>query len=451
MNRIGVLGLGVLALSGCQSDRPDPGAIAKEWSTNTSQLGIRPIYPPREVYPGDVFISVGYDVDSIEEIPTKAFNILPVRYSHIPNLKEVAALERDRLRFPIDTSNTDAASFIGFPNNDERINCLVAFPGFTFASTSDVNLGANIPKSVWAAMFSTSSRSTYTVSYSVPEAECISYEVGNLRPRANTYLARLGAGVISDIQDTALSLRIPQDIKKKYNAAPILVIPYEVYYARTLDVTVNALDGSSSQLSATALSLIELSDKKQKLEDKLLALTGTAASQGDGVDKGVGGAEGAAQQPAVVVPKTAAVAAPNTGVATEASANNKTTTLQAEKPAAEQLPSEATLKAQIASVQQQLEAATKAHLPTVPGVTGSVTRISATGISLSQTFSIPVAIGYRSIQYSIPTAGRPALAKNIIPTSTNETFLSHTFELLDDKQPKPLPVTQGFRSSSLMP
>lgn len=451
MKRIGVLGLGALALSGCQSDRPDPGAIAKEWSTNTAQLGIRPIYPPREVYPGDVFISVGYDVDSIEEIPTKAFNILPIRYSHVPNLKEVAALEKDRLRFPIDTSNTDAASFIGFPSNDERINCLVAFPGFTFASTSDVNLGANIPKSVWAAMFSTSSRSTYTVSYSVPKAECISYEVGNVRPRVNTYLARLGAGVISDIQDTAISLRIPQDIKEKYNAAPILVIPYEVYYARTLDVTVNALDGSSSQLSATALSLIELSDKKQKLEDKLLALTGTAASQGDGVDKGVGGAEGAAQQPAVVVPKTAAVAAPNAEVATDIPVAKPTATLPTEKPAAEQAPLVATIKAQIASVQQQLEAATKVLLPTVPGVTGSVTRISATGISLSQTFSIPVAIGYRSIQYSIPTAG-PAVAKNIIPTSINEAFLSHTTpKLLDDKQPNPLPVTQGFRSSSLMP
>lgn len=451
MKRIGVLGLGILALSGCQSDRPDPGAIAKEWSTNTSQLGIRPIYPPREVYPGDVFISIGYDVDSIEEIPTKAFNILPVRYSHIPNLQAVAALEKDRLRFPIDTSNTNAASFKGYPDNDNRINCMVAFPGFTFASTSDVNLGANIPKSVWAAMFSTSSKSTYSVSYSVPKAECISYEVGNVRPRVNTYLARLGAGEISNIQDTALSLRIPQDIQKKYSAAPILVIPYEVYYARTLDVTVNALDGSSSQLSATALSLIELSNKKQKLEDKLLALTGTATSQDDEAGEGGVDAEGAAEQPAAVPPKVTAVAVPNAEVPKSASVVKPAGTPPTEKPAAEQQPQVATLKAQIASVQQQLNATTKAHLPTVPGVTGSVTRISATGVSLSQTFSIPVAIGYRSIQYTIPTAGSPALANRINPTPIDGTFLSHTFNLFGDKQPGPPPVTQGFRGSSLMP
>lgn len=446
MKRIGFLWLGVLVLSGCQSDRPDPGAVAKEWSTNTSQLGIRPIYPPREVYPGDVFISVGYDVDSIDEIPTKAFNILPIRYAHIPNLKEVAALEKDRLRFPIDTSNTNAVPLKGFPNNnDDRINSLVAFPGFSFASTADVNLGANIPTSIWAAMFSTSSKSTYSVSYSVPRAECISYEVGSVRTRVNTYLAHLETGDISNIQDTALSLRIPQNIQKKYGAAPILVIPYEVYYARTLDVTVNALDGSSAQLSATALSFAELSDKKQKLEDKLVALTEKTATTGNGTG------EGAAQQPAAAAPKVAAAAAPNAAAPVIAAAEKPASAPPVEQTAAEQQSQVTALKAQIASVQQQLDATEKALLPTVPGVTGSITRISATGVSLSQTFSIPVAIGYRSIQYTIPTAGTPVLASVFSPTPLSGPFLDLHYDLSGNKQPKSPSVTQRFRGTRLMP
>lgn len=146
--------MGVAVLAGCQSERPQPGAIAKEWAINTSQMGIKPVYPLTEMSPGDVFVSVGYEVDSIADIPTKGFDIQPMIYSNL-NLTDVPSHEQERGRFkyPVDTSPGSKPGLKPLPNNNDRANCGVAFPGFSFASTLDYNLGANIPTSVWGGYF----------------------------------------------------------------------------------------------------------------------------------------------------------------------------------------------------------------------------------------------------------------------------------------------------------
>ncbi|MBM3105778.1 hypothetical protein IIE18_11565 [Pseudomonas sp. V1] len=216
-------------------------------------------------------------------------------------------------------------------------------------------------------------------------------------PLATRYLSSLNASQVIDMKNASLSLAIPADLKKKYNARPIVVIPYIVYFADSLDVTINSLDGSSTQLGATALSLVELSDNKQLLETRIRQLGGQPGSLGSAKP-----AEGA-KAPESAKPDAgdkagkdaeAAVAKP------EAAAQGQQDAKPAADPKQDQL---ASLQAQLASVEQQLNATAQASTPALPGVTGSVTRLSTTGVTLHQVFNPPLAIGYRALQFELPS------------------------------------------------
>lgn len=400
--------LGLAILTGCQSERPQPGAIAQEWAMNTSQMGIKPVYPLTEMSPGDVFLSVGYNVDSMADIPTKGYDIQPMIYSHL-DLTGIPTHEQERGRFvyPIDTADSKKPDFKGIPSNN-RANCSVSFPGYSFASTLDYNLGAEVPTSVWAAIFSTAHKSKYSVSYSVPSSQCLRIQVDRLMPLATRYLYNLDASQVNDMKNASLSLAIPADLREKYSARPIVVIPYIVYIADSLDVTISSLDGSSTQLSATTLSLVELSDKKQLLETKIRQLGGQPGSSG-AVSSGGEGSEGNplaepeesanAQESAKLDAEAKAGEAAEAAVP-EAEAQGQ----QGTKPTAA-LPKDqlASLQAQLTSVEQQLNATVKASTPSLPGVTGSVTRLSTTGVTLHQVFNPPLAIGYRALQFELPS------------------------------------------------
>ncbi|ROL80733.1 hypothetical protein BLX41_08465 [Pseudomonas protegens] len=398
MQMKGFLVLGLVLLTGCQSERPQPGAIAREWAMNTIQMGIKPVYPLTEMSPGDVFLSVGYSVDSMADIPTKAFDIQPIIYANL-DLSNVPTHEQEPGRFiyPLDNSDSQKPAFKALTNSKGRVNCSVSFPGFSFASTLDYNLGADIPTSVWAAMFSTAHQSKYSVSYSVPSSQCVRIQASRLMPLASQYLYNLDAAQMTHMKNTSMSLAIPADLRKKYNARPIVVIPYIVYSADALDVTINALDGSSTQLSATALALVQLSDKKQLLETKIRQLGGQPASEGEA---GKAAAEGEAAVPS---PSEQEGQEPKVATAGD-SAQPKTVAGQQDtsQGALPQQDTLASLQAQLTAVEQQLKATVQASTPSLPGVTGSVTRLSTTGITLHQVFNPPLAMGYRALQFELP-------------------------------------------------
>lgn len=433
--------LGLVLLTACQSERPQPGAIAQEWAMNTIQMGIKPVYPLTEMSPGDVFLSVGYNVDSMADIPTKAFEIQPIIYanldlSHIPSHEQ----EPGRFIYPIDNSDSKKPAFKALTNSQGRANCSVSFPGFSFASTLDYNLGANIPTSVWAAMFSTAHQSKYSVSYSVPSSQCVRVQVSRLMPLASQYLYGLDAAQMANMKNASMSLTIPADLRKKYNARPIVVIPYIVYSADALDVTINALDGSSTQLSATALALVQLSDQKQLLETKIRQLGGQPAAPGE-AGNDAAEAQGAAPSP----PGQGAQEAP----AVAGGAQPKAVAGQQDAPqgegAAPQPDRLASLQAQLAAVEQQLKATVQASTPSLPGVTGSVTRLSTTGITLHQVFNPPLAMGYRALQFELPgyVHSRAVPTDDLTPLLEQKKALSSVRTLdTSPTQPQSKPVQQ---------
>lgn len=427
--------MGVAVLAGCQSERPQPGAIAKEWAINTSQMGIKPVYPLTEMSPGDVFVSVGYEVDSIADIPTKGFDIQPMIYSNL-NLTDVPSHEQERGRFkyPVDTSPGSKPGLKPLPNNNDRANCGVAFPGFSFASTLDYNLGANIPTSVWGAIFSTGHKSSYSVSYSVPRSQCARVQVARLMPIATRYLQGMADDQVIAMKNASLSLAIPDDLKRKYNARPIVVIPYIVYNADSLDVTVNSLDGTSAQLSAAALSMVELSEKKLALETRIRQLGGQPVPKGSEGEEG----EEANPEPGETgdgTPKQAAAEKGADAGAPEDGSQSASEGQEVPTPDSAGSAKLSSLQAQLASVEKQLDATVKAGAPSLPGVTGSVTRISATGITLHQVFNPPLAIGYRGLHFELPSYAGDVARINDYQTG----FLKHEMDLgLDDLPIEPL-------------
>lgn len=389
----------LVLLTACQSERPQPGAIAQEWAMNTIQMGIKPLYPLTEMSPGDVFLSVGYNVDSMADIPTKAFDIQPIIYANL-DLSQIPTHEQEPGRFiyPIDNSDSKKPAFKALTNSRGRANCSVSFPGFSFASTLDYNLGADIPTSVWAAMFSTAHQSKYSVSYSVPSSQCVRVQVSRLMPLASQYLYGLDAAQMANMKNASMTLAIPAGLKKKYNARPIVVIPYIVYSADALDVTINALDGSSTQLSATALALVQLSDQKQLLETKIRQLGGQPAAPGE-AGNGAAEAQGAAPSPPGQGSQEAPAGAGDAAKPKTAAGQQDAPQGEGAAPQADRL---ASLQAQLAAVEQQLKATVQASTPSLPGVTGSVTRLSTTGITLHQVFNPPLAMGYRALQFELP-------------------------------------------------
>jgi hypothetical protein len=342
---------------GCSASKPQPGLIAKQWSDNARQLGISPIYPPRERFePGDVYLGITVPSSLIGKMPNEFYTVTPKRYGHIDLSKELA-LEQQRQALPATASYVNEAgtsltpwNMQDYPATGGRVNGLVAFPGFSFASASDTDLGVNLTNRAWGGLFGFSKKSRYLVSYTVPAAESISVPLDKVLAATAPYFHQIKLNQINvplvNLGNSMLE-GMPQGVKAS------LVVVTEVYYARAIDVTISATDSDSAQLSATTMKLVDLSEKKAKLQQELLKLK-------------------------VATPPPPQPPAPNTTQNTIA-----------------------LLESQINDLQANIETSAQAAVPSIPGATGSVSRSSATGVTLRQVFKYPIAIGYRGVSFAL--------------------------------------------------
>lgn len=350
-----VSAVGVGALAGCASSKPEPGAVAQAWSSNTRQLAISPLFPPRErFYPGDLYIAASLSAADSKKDKSHNYLLRSHRFDHV-DLSDALKAEQTIATLPALASYKDEAGkdvstwpLSAYPASGGRVNGLVAFPGFTFASASSSQLGANVSNGGWGALFGGAHQSHYTVSYSVPAAEYISVPMRAAMAAFRQYRTGLDSSSLNDLALLAHSVR-PQD------GGAVLVYPNEVYYARALDITVTADDATSANLSAVTLAMVEMSDRQTKLQTELDKLRGTPAAAG--------------------------AAAPAASATKQGEIDR--------------------LQSQIDTLQTRLDQAARSVVPSVPGVTGSVTRSSSQGVTLRQTFNYPVAIGYRGVEFDI--------------------------------------------------
>jgi hypothetical protein len=403
-----------LVLSGCGSERPKPGSVAKEWAENTRNLGIIPIYPPRErVYPGDIYISAIFDYVTIEDGAEYLYTITPFRYDHLDLQQEFKNEAADTRLMPAMASYTNGGNSTtpwAMPKhgvNGGRLNGLIAFPGFTFASMKEFTVGANITNGAWGALFGGSRTTEYLVSYSVPAAEYISLELRPLLQNIRSYRAKITASQVKDIRDLGRSLQ------KAYvgDTPPIMaiIIPSEVYYARSIDVTISSADGTGVQFSAVTMAMVELSARKQKLQDQLVSI-GELGPPQNTQDK----PENGAKPPKPDVKPASPDSSEKPGNDTDGNTENITAT---------------SLRTQISSIQTEIATLAKSAIPSAPGVTGSVSASNANGVTLTQTFYYPIAVGYKGLTYRLNAFA--ALPK---PGNSPKAAATETDGAIDDSE-----------------
>lgn len=434
-----VIGVG---LAGCGS-RPEPGVVAENWATNTEQLGIQAIYPPRAQFEvGDVFIA--RSVPNGQKAKTADYVLGSLRIDHI-DLSEELYESAPTVRFESTDTYDDgtgngtvqARKVLPLMVRDRAVNSLVAFPGFTFASLSESDIGVNVASNAIGAMLGFGRRSQYSVSYSVPAAE--TYGVSYLQARRRFAALAPKRYTIADrqmMQEAAESLR-----KKRSTffdrSPPVLVLITDVYLARAIDVSVSSEEGMSASFSALTMAMVDLSDKKKSLEAQLTKLRPAPKAAGEGE-------AGKVQTKEDKVTKMADPKTPDTPKPEEK---------PAEAPVAASSQAKIDqVEAELVQVNAQLREKVSKVAPDLPGVTGSVVRSSALGVTLRQAFARPVAIGFRGINYSVESllppkdadqvADVPKLSPGRTPVvlvrkgDDPSTILKIIMKLMDEDAPK---------------
>lgn len=371
-------------ISGC-AETQEPGIVAKEWARNTRQLNIFPIFPPRErFYPGDVYIFPFVSPNMADKVPSKFYTIKPIRFARF----DVSDLLREEQAIPtmpetkdwntLGNADTRAGEFLSYPSNESRQNGVVAFPGYSFASVSDVSLGLGTVTSAIAQKLSFASSSKRNITFSVPYAEVISLDFSSSMDKFLLYKTSVDGYETSKLQYLKEKMKLQienllDDSNNKFGISPGIVFVTDVYYARSINVTITSTDGYSISESATLEKFNALTSQKEKLVTKLNELT-------------------AKNNTLYVKPKDTETVAVGQSIPDEdssgvADAGNKK----------KSTPEMDSLASQINSLELQLKVLSQSIAPDTLGFTGNITRASGNSITLNQVFKYPVAIGYNGI------------------------------------------------------
>lgn len=376
-----------VGLVACSSSRPEKGAVAREWSTNTEQLSIRPIYPPSAIFEvGDIYVVRAAKVGS--ELKTADYYMSSKRFDRINLDKELirAAPHINPAKTPKEPSSTVKVMSVPdlfVPDTQVKINSLVAFPGFTFASLAESEIGVGVTNSSIAALFGAGRKSGYSVAYSVPLAETYGVLYGDASIAVADHIQKYDDKWRAKLRQAANSLSNTRS-RDAEDVSPVLVLVTQIYLARSLDVIVTSTESSGAQISAVTRALTDLDERKKALETQLRALNPPA--------KGAPAADsGGAQAPA------AGAVAKDAG--TTAGASDKKAVTAPVAPVNQAAINQTT--AELEQVNEQIRQRIEAVTPDMPGATGSVVKSSASGVTLRLVFEYPVAIGYEGVNIDV--------------------------------------------------
>jgi hypothetical protein len=375
-------------LTACTASRPEPGTLLKTWSESVANLGIRPVYPLQEnLYPGNLLLVPTYPGKSRSDIkPSEFYNYYPIPvgsldlcalYLPIKNAPEMPLVEnyvapgasKDKVLTPwaptaINYSNLNCHAYNG---TDFRLNRTVAFPAFQFGALVEAGGGANLMAGTVGAKGSAAGKDDYLMTISVPSATVIRVDIADLLTARflDRVYPRGGAEKLNSDIGAVMSAAVFID-KEGTLSMPELLLVSEVYYANAIDVSVTASAARSAQLAASTQALVERFEKLDALQRKMDALSGTSHDSG------------------------------TTGQAQTTPSQNKTQTVAATET---QQSIKNELVQQMSQTQSEINALSNTILPNAPGVTGAVKSVTRSGVTLTQVFPRPLAIGYRALAY----------------------------------------------------
>jgi len=348
-------------LAACASN--DPGFVGRQWSQNIRELGIYPVFPPREDFRvGDIYLFPWYAPDCRDRVGLDGPMLLGVLVAAVPTVSDSAkTFYESRIAVP---SSVDPKVNV-FDARDHTSLRTVGFPAFVSVAVTGAQaaafLSANGLPLQLGASGQSSSRAFVSVtsaeSYAVPMAELLKQMLGKTTDGT-------GATVVND---SILNAQVRRAFALDGgNVCPTLPGQFElrvineVIYTRNIDVQV-------ADSSAVGLALT----------------TPTSA--------GAGGGSAAA---------SAALGVPQAGSSSAADA------LGASEEKVETSAAAAVRKAEAARQARGGAAAAAAGKQwRVPGGTVEWSQASYGALTLSAKFDRPVAIGYKGLSLCVQTNG----------------------------------------------
>lgn len=363
--------LSLLTTSGCVTT--PPGYVAREWSTTMRELGITPVFPPREdVQVGDIYMAP--TVPEAEQALLDSKGYLPLGlWVSSAKTKDVAAMfYSERNSFPAtvktDSNQPRSTSENVFKDADKQRLRLVGFPIFMSTSLSQGGVSGLIPTEAMGIIAAAGFTEGRRVNVSIPRAESYGLPASLVFDKL-TQGSSSGARKWSVINAGGLDLAdidsyIPAEQKSILSKDPAwqtkkfayVRVMTEVFYARELDISIESSRGLGVSLEAKSAA-------------------GLAAPP----------APAAGDKPTAETP-------PAANKPTEGGGSAPATTVQFQQPTPQQIASE---------LNRQLDTM---HRST-PGVGARFVSAGSSGVGLRMTFERPIAIGYRGMLLRVSEDG----------------------------------------------
>ncbi len=361
MSKLTFLACLVAICAGCSSVKE--GSVVTEWSKSMRELGVYPVFPPREdLYVGDVFVT--YEATQLPATADASpYRTLGLHFASIDLGKALKAHYATRPDFPASSATPANGKAVFEPPAQQLRLKSVAFPFFLQATATGAEVGALVPVDAlqWKAGLGLNSVKSASVSVSSAESYSLPWILlADALMDANGNLAVSGPGHDPKAEETLGLLRGLAISTGVGQATHIdITVISEVFYARSFDVTLHMNSNAALSLGTN--------------------LPGTTEAKGDGASPA-----SPASQASGTSPGGAAV-------------GNSTSVTNAAGLAAAEVEKLRTLQDQA-----------KGHAPTAPGVSVGVTNSSSGDIGLRRTYDKPIAIGYRGVKFRVDLAtGKP--------------------------------------------
>lgn len=354
--------------------------MLKAWSESISKLGVRAVYPLQEgLYPGNILLVPTYPGKTrTDEKPPEFYSYYPIPagsldlcklYLSLQNAPELPPVSgyvtkgakpaADNTETPWQPTEIKYSNFkcTGAPTADFKLNRAVAFPAFQFGAAIETGLAGNLMAWMFGAKGGAAGRDENLMTVTVPSATVVRVPMIDLHEAWNSGSFDTVDGW-NKLQCVILKTMEPQTVRDNQGktSKPELLVVSEVYYANAIDVSIASTNAQSANFAVSTQALVEKFEQLTGLRDQLKALTATVPTT-----------QGSNASPA----------------ATEANQNAMNQ-----------------LTRQISEKEVEVDKLSKAILPDAPGFTGAVKRVSTSGVTLTQVFPRPMAIGYRALAYN---------------------------------------------------
>jgi hypothetical protein len=269
---LGLFTVLVLATSG-QAARK--GYVMREWSTNMRELGIVPIFPPREdVQVGDIYVfpynPESKETDKLFQKGDYRIGMSP-RWATIDSIVKLASDEyQKRMSFPattvdplvvqggILTQPTSGSNKVFVPDATPNRLRQVAFPEFLSASFSQGNLSALIPIEAINLAFGASWSNSKNVVVKIPAAESYAVSAQEVIRALFSYDPTVKKYKLKSQYGDLLTAFQEEPVVVKGKTIPPsdsvwIRVPTEVYYARAMDISVESKKSRGARIGASLI------------------------------------------------------------------------------------------------------------------------------------------------------------------------------------------------------